>query len=314
MREYVRDAVERMGFWPSVDAKGNLIVDLGEDPTILVTAHLDEIAMLVTEVLPHGGIKVRNLGGLHPWKLGEGPVHVLGLEETVDGVLGFGSVHTEDPSSPAVRAKQDGLTWDQAEIFTGHTRETLRGMGVVPGVRVVCADRDIRNINGFVAGRFMDDRADVVSWILALQSLKGKNLPVRFAATVSEEVGGEGARWIMGEMRPEVCIALELGPDVPDAPIQINKFPTMWVTDSYATASTEDIRRVRALEPDIQFQALSRGGSDASCGASEGLCARPITLGLPMLNTHGYELIHPDSMPRLAELTCRLVLSLTESE
>jgi len=313
VRDYVRDLVERMGYWPTVDAKGNLIVDLGDDPQILVTAHLDEIAMLVTAVGEDGQLEVRNLGGLHPWKLGEGPVRILGLDSEVNGVMGFGSAHTEDPSARSVLAKANGPTWSFARVFTGLSPDALDAAGVVPGVRVVVADRELRNVNGFFAGRFLDDRADLVSWLLALAALRGKRLPVRFAATVSEEVGGEGARWIMGAMRPTVCVALELGPNVPDAPVLLNDVPTMWVTDSYATASPDDMRLVRSLEPDIQFQSLSRGGSDASCGASEGLCARPITLGLPMENTHGFEIIHPDSMARLGDLTVRLVTALADS-
>ncbi|MFZ4509108.1 MAG: M42 family peptidase, partial [Fimbriimonas sp.] len=61
-----------------------------------------------------------------------------------------------------------------------------------------------------------------------------------------------------------------------------------------------------------QFQMLSSGGSDASCAASHGLCARPITLGLPMESTHGYEVIHPGSMEQLARLTAELVRRLED--
>jgi putative aminopeptidase FrvX len=57
----------------------------------------------------------------------------------------------------------------------------------------------------------------------------------------------------------------------------------------------------------LQFQALSRGGSDASCAASHGLCGRPITLGLPMQNSHGYEIMHPGAMSELARLLVALI-------
>jgi putative aminopeptidase FrvX len=63
---------------------------------------------------------------------------------------------------------------------------------------------------------------------------------------------------------------------------------------------------------DIQYQALSRGGSDASCAANHGLCGRPITLGLPIDNSHGFEVMHPDSMANLAELTTTLIEMLSK--
>jgi putative aminopeptidase FrvX len=57
----------------------------------------------------------------------------------------------------------------------------------------------------------------------------------------------------------------------------------------------------------VQLQALSRGGSDASCSASHGLCGRPITLGLPIQNSHGYEIMDPRAMLNLAMLTDAIV-------
>ena len=61
----------------------------------------------------------------------------------------------------------------------------------------------------------------------------------------------------------------------------------------------------------LLFQALSRGGSDASCAASHGLCARPITLGLAMENSHGFEVMHGGAMDNLAMLTVALVKHLS---
>ena len=61
---------------------------------------------------------------------------------------------------------------------------------------------------------------------------------------------------------------------------------------------------------ELQFQALSRGGSDASCSAAKGLCPHPITLGLPMENSHGYEIIHKVSIGALADLTVALLKQL----
>ena len=128
----------------------------------------------------------------------------------------------------------------------------------------------------------------------------------------SEEVGGEGALYYLQNVRPVVCIALELGANTPDAPVIINDQPTVWVTDSYATMLASDGDLLASIPGfDLQYQALSRGGSDASCAASHGLCARPITLGIPMENSHGYEIIHPGAMANLAQLTVDLIHKLS---
>lgn len=318
--EQVREAIaihcRELGLEPQVDAKGNLLVALGSGrPRVVVTAHLDEIALMVSQILPDGSLAVRPLGGIHPWKLGEGPVQILASDADLDGVLSFGSVHTESPQSPVRHARENPMTWDLAKVVTGLRVEELTKAGVRPGTRVVVhpSGRTLTDLGDLVAGYFMDDRADLVAWLLALEELRHEEINVLFAATVSEEVGGEGALYLLHEHRPDVCIALELGPNVPDAPVEISDQPTVWVTDSYASMAASDIELLARLNPDLQFQALSRGGSDASCAASHGLCARPITLGIPMENTHGYEIIHPNAMVNLAKLTVDLVHELLQT-
>jgi putative aminopeptidase FrvX len=134
-------------------------------------------------------------------------------------------------------------------------------------------------------------------------------VPIRFAATASEEVGGEGALFLLHESRPAVCVALEIGPrGTPDADFPLDATPTVWVTDAYATMDPrdadliEDAARDAGLVAGPHWQAVSRGGSDASCAASRGLCARPVTLAFGAENSHGFEIMHRDAPENLARL------------
>lgn len=310
IREAVARHVASLGLTSEVDAKGNLIVCLGESPRVVVTAHLDEIALMVREVEPDGKIVVAPMGGIFPWKLGEIPLRFLIPGDVqLDGVLSFGSIHSEDAGSAAVQAKTGSLTWPMARVLTGLSATELADAGVRPGTRVVVHPdfRGLVRLGPLVAGRFLDDRADLVAWLLALEALKDESLDVAFVATAAEEVGGEGATWFLRQAPAEVCIALELSPNVPDAPVEIDDRIGVWTTDGYSSMSADDGDLVASLGFDLQWQALSRGGSDASCAASLGLCARPITLGLPMDNSHGFEVMHPGAMTKLGELTAALV-------
>lgn len=318
--EALASEIERLvgdiGHGAERDAKGNVIVTLGRSkPRIVVTAHMDEIAMVVRRVEPDGSLTVTNMGGLYPWKLGEGPVEILAKSGIISGVLGFGSIHTNDPSSRAQRAREKPLDWHLANVFTGLDAHELTAKGVRPGTRVVVARsrRSILELGDHLAGYFLDDRADLVSWLLALDKLGGQD-GVVFAATTAEEVGCEGAQYLLQSLHPEICIALELGPFVPDAPSQLTASPSIWVTDSYGAPAAADLDLVAEVASKIgiepQFQAFSRGGSDASFTASRGLCGRPFTLGLPMENSHGFEIMHKDAMDVLAALTVALVETL----
>ena len=135
-----------------------------------------------------------------------------------------------------------------------------------------------------------------------------------FAATTSEEVGGEGALWILNGQPADICIALEIGPRTPEADFAIDAQPTIWVRDAYAAMEAVDGEILtdccRALGQTPHWQYLSRGGSDASCAASKGLCARPVTLGFPVENSHGYEIMHRDAPAELARLLLEYLKSI----
>ena len=133
VRDAVASHVRRLGFAHSVDAKGNLLVPIGSGkPRIVVTAHLDEVAMMVQTVQPDGGLTVVPMGGLYPWKIGEGLVQVLASNGAIDGVLSFGAIHTNDPGSPVRRAERDGVGWSELGAQTIGTCDGRAGLWVRP--------------------------------------------------------------------------------------------------------------------------------------------------------------------------------------
>ncbi|MCS6776106.1 MAG: M20/M25/M40 family metallo-hydrolase [Chloroherpetonaceae bacterium] len=317
VRDWLATQVRSLGYHPEVDAKGNLLVTLpargrGEQPhpRVLVTAHMDEIAMMVVKREAEK-LRVDAVGGAHTWKWGEGPVVILTNAGPLPGVLSYGCVHTRDASSVAEHARQFVLNWERAYVFTGKSAEELEAAGVRPGLRVVLAPerRTLTEFGAFIAGHFLDDRADLAVWLLALQALQegAQDLPeITFAATCSEEVGGEGARYLLRARPADICIALEIGPRTPEADFPVDPQPTIWVRDEYAAMESVDGMLLEAccgelgLKPHWQY--LSRGGSDASCAAALGLVARPVTLGMPVENSHGYEILHRDAPHCLARL------------
>ena len=315
VREAVAAHAKRRGCVCEADARGNLLFSLTgaeripEQPDIVVMAHFDEIALMVVGAEADGRLAVTNLGGAYPWKWGEGPVLILTPGEPLTGILSFGSIHTNDGGSPAAQARERALTWGDARVWTGLTVSELAVRGVRAGTRVALhpSRRGLTEIGDFVAGPFLDDRADLAALLLALEETSGLD-PARvlLAATAAEEVGGHGALWLLRGRPASVGIALEIGPRVPESMFALDDQPTVWVNDSYSAMQASDIDLVaRAAESIGQrphFQALSRGGSDASCAAAHGLVARPITLAFAAENSHGYEIMHRNAVPNLAAL------------
>ncbi len=312
--DFLERQVAKLGLSSEYDAKGNLLVPVGQGaPKAVVTAHMDEIAMIVRSIQADGSLSVGNMGGLHPWKLGETPVEIMADSGPIPGVLGFGSIHTEDKEAVSVQVRSGPLEWGMASVFTGKSSAELADVGVRVGARVVLARsrRGLWPVGDHVAGNFLDDRADLVAWLLALERQAEIGGPAMFAATTAEEVGGEGAMYLLHRLRPDVCIALEIGPSVPDAPVELTQAPSVWVADGYSAMSAADGALVARIAKEagipIQHQALSRGGSDASASAAIGLCARGITLSVPVQNSHGFEIMHSGAMEQLARLTVELL-------
>ena len=315
VREYLGSQLDALNLPWRVDAKGNLLCG-SETPKVIVTAHLDEIALLVAGMRHDGSLGVVPLGGTHPWKWGEGPVEILPLEggEPVPGVLSFGSIHTSHPATAIERSRAgQPLTWADARIILGKVQDIPAGSRVV----MARSRRTLWPMDDKIGSYFLDDRADLVAWLKVIETIQGSPKlgggggEVLFAATAAEELGGHGALWLLGNTRPEVCVALEIGPIAPDNAVQLTAAPTCWVTDGYAPTSPSDIalvhRAARTAKTGLQLQALSRGGSDASCAAAQGLCARPITLAFPCENTHGFEIMHKEAIDRLAALTIEVL-------
>ena len=87
MATFVGQSIEALGFTAHSDAQGNVwtLVD-GSDKAagaVAMARHMDEIAMVVHAIEDDGTLRVQRSGGLHPWKLGEGPVVTVGDGESL---------------------------------------------------------------------------------------------------------------------------------------------------------------------------------------------------------------------------------------
>src|SRR5262245_5921833 len=95
-----------------------------------------------------------------------------------------------------------------------------------------------------IASHFLAAGADLGVWLMALESLRESGReglpPLTFAATTSEEVGAEGANYLLRLRPADICVALEIGPKTPEADFPIDAQPTIWVRDGYAAMEAQD--------------------------------------------------------------------------
>ncbi|WP_413200593.1 M42 family metallopeptidase [Nostoc piscinale] len=283
------------------DRADNIIAKIpGKDSTraIAITAHKDEIGAIVKTVGEAGKVEVRKLGGAFPWVYGEGVVDLLGDNETISGILSFGSRHVSHESPQKVQQEDTPVKWENAWIETKRTTAQLEAAGIRPGTRMVVGKHRKHPIrlNNHIASYTLDNKASVAILLGLAQTLKQPACDVYLVASAKEEVGAIGALFFTQNQQLDALIALEICPLSPEYPIQDNESPVLLSQDAYGiydeTLNLQLCRAAKQLDITLQLTILSGFGSDASIAMKFGHVGRAACLAFPTQNTHGYEIAH----------------------
>ncbi len=287
------------------DVAGNIIYFIpGQDATqsVAITAHKDEIAMMVQRIEPDGRLRLVRVGGSFPWIYGEGVVDILGHDPDtgkhleVQGVLSFGSRHVSHQSPQKAQQNDAPLTWDDAWVETFLTPEALTAKGVRPGTRVVIGKQRKRplRIGEHMASYTLDNKASIAVLLLLAENLSQPRVNTYLVFSSQEEIGCLGALHYTLNQKPDELIALEVAPVAKEYPIVFNDQPVLLSSDNYSFYTLDLNHRLeqaaKSIDLVIQHCVLSGFGSDASLCIKNGHVARAACLGFPTENTHGYEI------------------------
>lgn len=325
LADRVRARLDALGYQHRTDPAGNVLVDVpGTDPSaprVCLAAHMDEIGMVVTLVEPDGSLRVARSGGLMPWKLGEGPVEILGDAETLVGVLSMGSTHTSGNANRTIE-------WKDCRILTGLSPERLKAAGVRPGTYAL-PERARRGPVAFgdpadplVGAWTFDDRIGVATLLRLLEGLQTRGIrphaPLLVAFTTSEEVSGHGAKVVALREKPEVFISVDGSPMPPETRLALDGRPGIWVKDSLAPYDVRLVQAfLRAAEKagtELQPVVFQSAASDASMVAESAGVPRIACVGHVRENSHGYEVIRLSVLDNLLETLLVFVGGMAFSE
>ncbi|MCC7265594.1 MAG: M20/M25/M40 family metallo-hydrolase [Candidatus Latescibacteria bacterium] len=303
----VLDQMRGVGDTVWQDAADNIIIHIrGQkaDAPIAVTAHKDEISMVVKRVEEGGRLRVRPVGGLHPWAVGEIPVEIMGREGLLPGVLSIGSKHVSTESPAGLLKDGKGLSWDQMWVETKLSAEHLQGAGVRAGTKVVIA-RHFKTpwpMGEYLCGYNLDCRGGLAALLETAHQLKA-NPPaqdVYLIASAEEEIGAHGATYALGQLPSHTVIALDVVPVAHEYQVRNCEQPVLGCQDStgiYHQRTNQQLERLAGeLGFGVQTAVLTSYGSDATLAKSRGSTARAVLIGYPGDNTHGYEICHLEAL------------------
>ena len=302
------------------DAAGSIVIHIrgtGEAAPIAVTAHKDEIALIVKRVEANGRLRVRPLGGLHPWTVGEGPVDILGTKEIVPGILSLGSKHVSDESPSGPLKTGTPLKWETFWVETTRTPEELQALGVHPGRKVVLARsrKTPMQVGDCLCGYNLDCRAGLAMLLEVAHLLQRQTPPgdVYLIASSEEEIGAQGAVYSIGQVPAETAIALDIAPVAEEYQVVNNGAPVLLYGDAQGVYHEKSLAHLEKLAGDLGFgtqpAVVTSYGSDASIAKKTGVVGRAICIGYPGDNTHGYEMCSMDGLVNSARLLLAYLLN-----
>ncbi|BAY27123.1 glucanase [Calothrix sp. NIES-2100] len=293
------------------DRADNVIAKIaGKNPdkAIAITAHKDEIGAIVKTIGDDGRVEVRKLGGSFPWVYGEGVVDLLGDNQTISGILSFGSRHVSHESPQKVQQEDTVLKWENAWIETKLTTQELAAAGIRPGSRMVIGKHRKRpvRLKDHIASYTLDNKASVAILLALAQKVKQPPVDVYLVASAKEEVGAIGALFFTQNQVLDALIALEICPLASEYPIEDGKSPVILSQDAYGLYDERLNSQLRhcAKQRDItvQLAVLSQFGSDASIAMKFGHVGSAACLAFPTQNTHGYEIAHLGAIANCIDL------------
>jgi putative aminopeptidase FrvX len=193
------------------DAMGSLIARIkgegeGERPRILIAAHMDEIALLVTKIEAGGFLRVTNLGGVDARTLLAQEVIVHTKKGDLRGIVG-----SKPPHLTQAEERKKSIPLENLFIDLALPEDEVRAT-VEIGDCVTVYRRPMELQNGFIAGKSLDNRASLAALFVCLQEMRRLRVhaDVYMVATVQEELGLRGAGTAAFRLNPDLAVAVDV--------------------------------------------------------------------------------------------------------
>lgn len=195
IKDYIDDA--------TVDSMGNLIVlkkGRKHDKKVMLSAHMDEVALMVTAIKDDGTIKFKTVGGIDERILVG--LKVLVGEKKINGVIGIKPIHMQNEQERVTPIKLKNLYID-----IGTTTKEETSSLVELGDYVYFNSDYVEFGNNKVKAKALDDRVGCAILMEMLKESYEYDLYACF--TVQEEVGLRGSIITSNRICPDVALVVE---------------------------------------------------------------------------------------------------------
>lgn len=307
------------------DQLGNLIAHIsgggdpakkGVRPRILLSAHMDEIALMVTEITEDGFLRVAETGGFDARTL-VGQEVVVHATQRVLGIIGSKPPHLTTPEERKHAVSLEDLYIDVA-MRASNVRDQIQ-----IGDRVTIAREPLTLQQGRIAGKALDNRASIAILLECMAHLQGvvHHAEVDFVATVQEEFGMVGAQTAGYRLKPDIAIAVDvtfgaLPGQAPHESFALGAGPVITMGPTIHRKVFQGLRET-AVQQRIPFQVEVSQGSTGTEADVLQLVAQGLAVGIvgvPIRYMHtSVETVTYDDIVACGQLLAHYIASLDET-
>lgn len=299
VQTYLEEELELLGVEYTLCRKGGVIADLGGkgDP-LVITAHLDDIGLMVRHVNADGTLNVCPVGGLYPFYCVTENVRVY----TRDGKVYTGticrtpnSIHVTEEELRSVAPDFRTNVCVVLDEPVASAAET-KALGIDTGDMIALYPR-FEYSGGYIKSRFIDDKACAAVLLALIREIKQKNAKLSrkvYAYFSMYEEIGHGTSYLPAD----TCdiLALDIAPTGPQQNSDERKV-SIFAKDSrypYHWEMTNELRQA-AIDAGVDYVMdifTPHYGTDDDTSLVAGYDIRHAAIGPGTANSHGYERTH----------------------
>ena len=291
VRRRILDEIRPYADTVRVDPLGNILVHKkGKSPAksrLLISAHMDEVGLMVTDITSDGYLKFDEVGGIDrrvlPGK------RVLVGDAALDGVIGIKPIHLTEGDEESAIPKMTELYID---IGASNSEEAEKLVRVGDSVSF---RSDFYENNKTIRSKAIDDRFGCLVLIGLIKS--ELEYDADFSFVVQEEVGLRGARVASYTTDPEFALVVETttAADVPEVEesrrvCRLGEGAVISVMDRHTIYDRELVRYALDCAAQTgakaQYKRAVAGGNDAGAIHQSRGGVRTLAVSLPCRYLH----------------------------
>lgn len=252
---YLRDVFMPIADSVDVDSWGNIYAmkrGCTDGPTLMVSAHSDEIGMVVKSIRDDGFICFDRVGGVNDVLLSGRKVLIKGK---IPGVIGIKAGHLQKEEE-----KRRVRSIRECYIDVGvSSKEEAEAMGIRIGHRITFQSDFTEMYNpDLISTKSIDNRVSCAIILELFNNLKNQEFPgiIYGVVCVQEEIGLRGAAMAVRKVKPDWAIVLDTIPcgDTPDInfqselPIKLGHGPVCPLIDGIAGGFANNVVHPKIAE------------------------------------------------------------------